>query len=219
MSGSTGKAAAGLERMLAPRSECGVSVSGAIILAPAARRPPPALRRHHRYRDPGGLRSLADAGRAQPGRFTAVRVQGCDDPPLWCGRAFSPAPAFDEAVTALFLGGVELRTVLRQLWSGVCEQLSPPPLAVATVLILIAVALLFTLEFLRWRNARMRVPADRQAVRGRRARPAVGAGRTEDAVKAVRKSFSRNSTSALGKCVPPGLLIMGSTLLMPVRKR
>ncbi len=49
----------------------------------------------------------------------------------------------------------------RQLWSRVCEQFGPtPPLAVATVLILISVALLFTLEFLRRRNARMRGLAD-----------------------------------------------------------
>ncbi len=81
-------------------------------------------------------------------------------PGILSGALFAFATSFDEVVTVLFLGGVEQRTVPRQMWSGVREQLSPTILAVATVLILISVALLFTLEFLRRRNARMRGLAD-----------------------------------------------------------
>lgn len=77
-------------------------------------------------------------------------------PGILSGALFAFATSFDEVVTVLFLGGVEQRTVPRQMWSGVREQLSPTILAVATVLIVISVAMLLTLEFLRRRNARMR---------------------------------------------------------------
>lgn len=81
-------------------------------------------------------------------------------PGILSGALFAFATSFDEVVTVLFLGGVEQRTVPRQMWSGVREQLSPTILAVATVLIVISVAMLLTLEFLRRRNARMRGLAD-----------------------------------------------------------
>ena len=92
-------------------------------------------------------------------RTPAARNPGAS--PLYAFRAATIPPLVWPGI----LSGARVRrgrhrTVLRQLWSGVCEQLSPPPLAVATVLILIAVALLFTLEFLRRRNARMRGLAD-----------------------------------------------------------
>lgn len=77
-------------------------------------------------------------------------------PGILSGALFAFATSFDEVVTVLFLGGVEQRTVPRQMWSGVREQLSPTILAVATVLIVISVVMLLTLEFLRRRNARMR---------------------------------------------------------------
>lgn len=77
-------------------------------------------------------------------------------PGILSGALFAFATSFDEVVTVLFLGGVEQRTVPRQMWSGVREQLSPTILAVATILIVISVLLLLTLEFLRRRNARMR---------------------------------------------------------------
>ena len=81
-------------------------------------------------------------------------------PGILSGALFAFATSFDEVVTVLFLGGVEQRTVPRQMWSGVREQLSPTILAVATVLIVISVVMLLTLEFLRRRNARMRGLAD-----------------------------------------------------------
>jgi putative spermidine/putrescine transport system permease protein len=42
------------------------------------------------------------------------------------------------------------------MWSGIREQISPTILAVATILILISVLLLATLELLRRRNERLR---------------------------------------------------------------
>jgi len=46
--------------------------------------------------------------------------------------------------------------VPRQMWAGIREQISPTILAVATLLILVSVLLLTTLELLRRRNERMR---------------------------------------------------------------
>jgi len=77
-------------------------------------------------------------------------------PGVFSGALFAFATSFDEVVVVLFLGGVEQRTIPRQMWTGLREQLSPTILAAAVVLILISVAMLLTLEALRRRNARLR---------------------------------------------------------------
>lgn len=77
-------------------------------------------------------------------------------PGVISGGVFAFGTSFDEVVLVLFLGGVEQRTVPRQMWSGIREQLSPTILAVATVLTVLSVLLLFTLEFLRRRAEQMR---------------------------------------------------------------
>jgi len=56
----------------------------------------------------------------------------------------------------LFLAGPEQRTIPRQMFSGLREQINPTILAVATLLVLISMALLITLELLRRRSERMR---------------------------------------------------------------
>lgn len=82
-------------------------------------------------------------------------------PGVISGAVFAFGTSFDEVVLVLFLGGVEQRTIPRQMWSGIREQLSPTILAVATVLTVLSVLLLVTLEFLRRRGEQMRggVPA------------------------------------------------------------
>ena len=77
-------------------------------------------------------------------------------PGVISGGLFSFGTSFDEVVVVLFVSGVEQRTVPRQMWSGIREQISPTILAVATLLIVFSVLLLITLELLRRRNARMR---------------------------------------------------------------
>ena len=42
------------------------------------------------------------------------------------------------------------------MWAGIREQISPTILAVATLLVLLPVVLLLTLEYLRRRNERLR---------------------------------------------------------------
>ena len=46
----------------------------------------------------------------------------------------------------IFLAGFEQRTIPRQMWAGIREQISPTILAVATILVMISIALLTVLE-------------------------------------------------------------------------
>ena len=73
-------------------------------------------------------------------------------PGVLSGALFAFATSFDEVVVVLFMGGVAQRTIPREMWSGIREQISPAILAVATFLIAFAVLLLVTVEWLRRRN-------------------------------------------------------------------
>ncbi len=73
-------------------------------------------------------------------------------PGVISGSLFAFATSFDEVVVILFMGGIEQRTVPRQMWSGIREQISPAILAVATFLIVFAMLLLFTVGWLRRRE-------------------------------------------------------------------
>jgi len=77
-------------------------------------------------------------------------------PGVISGAMFAFVTSFDEVVVVLFLAGPGQRTIPRQMFSGLREQINPTILAVATVLILVSVAFLLTLEFLRRRSARLR---------------------------------------------------------------
>ena len=77
-------------------------------------------------------------------------------PGVVSGALFAFITSFDEVVVALFLAGVDQRTIPRQMWSGMREQISPTILSVATMLVVLSVFLMTTLELLRRRNERMR---------------------------------------------------------------
>lgn len=77
-------------------------------------------------------------------------------PGVISGALFAFITSFDEIVVVLFVAGVEQRTIPREMWSGIREQISPTILAVATLLVVISVALITTLELLRRRNERIR---------------------------------------------------------------
>ena len=74
-------------------------------------------------------------------------------PGVFSGALFAFTASFDEVVVVLFLAGVEQRTIPRQMWAGIREQISPAILAVATFLIVFAMLLLPTVEWLRRRAA------------------------------------------------------------------
>ncbi len=73
-------------------------------------------------------------------------------PGVVAGALFAFAASFDEVVTVLFLGGLEQRTVPRQMWSGIREQISPEILAVATLLVGFVLVLTAVVEGLRNRS-------------------------------------------------------------------
>jgi len=77
-------------------------------------------------------------------------------PGLVSGALFAFATSFDEVVAVLFVGGPQQVTIPRQMWGGLREQISPAILAAATILVLVSVALLTTVELLRRRSERLR---------------------------------------------------------------
>ncbi|HUE45508.1 MAG TPA: ABC transporter permease [Aestuariivirgaceae bacterium] len=77
-------------------------------------------------------------------------------PGVISGALFAFITSFDEIVIVLFVAGIEQRTIPREMWSGIREQISPTILAVATILVLVSIALLTTVELLRRRTERMR---------------------------------------------------------------
>ena len=74
-------------------------------------------------------------------------------PGVISGALFAFATSFDEVVVVLFMAGIEQRTIPRQMWAGIREQISPAILAVATFLIVFATILLATVAWLRRRGA------------------------------------------------------------------
>ncbi|MEQ8815136.1 MAG: ABC transporter permease [Thalassobaculum sp.] len=77
-------------------------------------------------------------------------------PGVISGALFAFVTSFDEVVVVLFMAGFEQRTIPRQMWAGIREQISPTILAVATLLICLSTVLLATIELLRRRNERLR---------------------------------------------------------------
>ncbi len=77
-------------------------------------------------------------------------------PGVISGGLFAFITSFDEVVVVLQLADVKQRTIPRQMFSGIREQISPTILAVATILVIISILLLTLVEALRRRSERMR---------------------------------------------------------------
>jgi putative spermidine/putrescine transport system permease protein len=76
-------------------------------------------------------------------------------PGVLSGALFAFIASFDELIVALLLAGSENRTLPRQMWSGVREEISPVVTAVATTLFVIATLLMIAMEALRRRSERL----------------------------------------------------------------
>lgn len=104
-------------------------------------------------------RAASSLGASAP--YTFMRVSfPIIRPGIISGALFAMVTSFDEAVIVQFLGGVEQRTVPRQMWSGMREHISPTILAAATLLILGSIIMLVTIEVLRRRSLRLRGVSD-----------------------------------------------------------
>lgn len=77
-------------------------------------------------------------------------------PGMISGALFAFITSLDEVVVVLFIADVEQRTIPRQMFSGIREQISPTILAVASILVVMSVCLLTVLELLRRRSEKLR---------------------------------------------------------------
>jgi putative spermidine/putrescine transport system permease protein len=77
-------------------------------------------------------------------------------PGVVTGALFAFATSFDEVITVVFLAGPDQRTLPREMFSGIREQITPEITAIASILIALATALLVSLELLRRRSERLR---------------------------------------------------------------
>ncbi|MFB9886890.1 ABC transporter permease [Balneatrix alpica] len=76
-------------------------------------------------------------------------------PGVISGALFAFATSFDEVIVALFTAGPEQRTLPRQMFDGIRENITPAITAVATLLTLFALLLLSALEALRRRGEKL----------------------------------------------------------------
>ena len=77
-------------------------------------------------------------------------------PGVIVGALFAFAISFDEVVVTVFLVGPGQRTLPRQMFSGIRENLDPTLAAAATFMMLVSVVLLVAVELLRRRSERLR---------------------------------------------------------------
>ncbi len=77
-------------------------------------------------------------------------------PGVISGALFAFITSFDEVVVVLFVGSAAQKTLPWQMFIGLREQISPTILAVATLLVVVSIMLLTTLEILRRRSERLR---------------------------------------------------------------
>ncbi len=100
-------------------------------------------------------RAAANLG-ATPTRTFFKVIMPLVTPGMISGGLFAFITSFDEVVVVFFLAGFEQRTIPRQMWAGIREQISPTILAVATLLVVFSIILLATIEMLRRRSERLR---------------------------------------------------------------
>ncbi len=77
-------------------------------------------------------------------------------PGVISGALFAFVTSFDEVVVVLFVAAYDQQTIPRQMWNGIREQISPAILSVATILVIVSILLLTTVELLRRRSERLR---------------------------------------------------------------
>ena len=102
--------------------------------------------------DPNLTRAASSLGAGPLRTFRRVQLP-LIAPGVISGALFAFATSFDEVVTVLFIGGLDQRTIPRQMWAGIREQISPAILAVATLLIAFALLLMLVVEWLRRRGS------------------------------------------------------------------
>jgi len=77
-------------------------------------------------------------------------------PGMISGALFAFGTSFDEVVVVLFVASPEQRTLPKVMFAGIREMISPTITAAATVLILVSIGMLTTVELLLRRSERLR---------------------------------------------------------------
>jgi putative spermidine/putrescine transport system permease protein len=77
-------------------------------------------------------------------------------PGVASGAVFAFAASFDEVVVALLIAGPGQRTLPRQMFSGINDNISLTITAAATLLIAISLVLMIVVDLLRRRSERLR---------------------------------------------------------------
>lgn len=105
--------------------------------------------------DPNLARAAASLG-AAPVRVLRTVTLPVIAPGIVSGALFAFVTSFDEVVVALFLAAPQQRTLPRQIFSGVTENISPAIAAAAAVLLVVSLALMGAMEALRRRAETLR---------------------------------------------------------------
>lgn len=74
-------------------------------------------------------------------------------PGMFSGSLFAFITSFDEVIIVLFLGGPNEKTIPKQMFSGLREEISPTILAASTLLAILAVFLLFIFNKVQQKQA------------------------------------------------------------------
>ena len=77
-------------------------------------------------------------------------------PGVISGWLFAFITSFDEVIIIIFLAGPEQRTIPRQMFSGLREQICPTLLAASTLLLVLSVFLLVSIQYLQRKADRQR---------------------------------------------------------------
>ena len=105
--------------------------------------------------DPNLMRAAASLGATPAHAFRTVTLP-IIAPGVVSGALFAFVTSFDEIVVALFLASPQQRTLPRQIFSGVSENISPTITVAAVVLLVVSVVLMAAMELLRRRGERFR---------------------------------------------------------------
>jgi putative spermidine/putrescine transport system permease protein len=73
-------------------------------------------------------------------------------PAIFTALLFSFIRSFDELITAMFISGVQAKTLPKQMWDGIRDEINPTIAAVAALLIFLTIFLMLLVAFLRRRQ-------------------------------------------------------------------
>jgi putative spermidine/putrescine transport system permease protein len=104
--------------------------------------------------DPNLLRAAASLG-ASPARAFFTVTLPLIAPGVISGGLFAFIASFDEVVVALFIGGPAQRTLPRQMFDGIRDNIDPSILAMSTILVIVSLVFMGIMGIVQTRRADM----------------------------------------------------------------